>query len=533
MVRDDDPNQPAVSYDDRPLHAAYRGVPEIGQGWRWYDVPYRLLSWAARSWLGRRLPRRTRYALNSALNFLLRFNDHDRNKVWDRGDRMHNLVVEPSQRVFQPDIWVVEFFPPSELPRLERALHKAGWDSQRLRYGFGDGNRQALQKAREYPGRWWWRIGALERPGSGYHNPEAHIGRLPDGFDSIELTGVTVGPSLTAVVAHVELSKAGRDVLNAIWHGPHEPALTWRGRHLHAEDRQWAAFRRTQSARRAAHDTARRWLRSQCPGAFASGSADQPVLDLLLLSPFDPLAESDSHPATDLDHESLRALAIGDLPYRLQTPALPGLLLEEVEDGLHPVFAGASTWTLWGNDVRAAAGAREEGYGSDPVHAVGLRHDEAIRNIAIGMALLELLRLRLRQNARARDSARTQHRRFRRRRALRLRDDFLRSSLDSSMIVRDVLAYCADERRRLGLRRSPHPRLREHGIDVPDDVDADITQTLRHRAEELAAFDADYRAIMGTVATLGMAATALLTQRVALLLAASSLAVALVALLSK
>ncbi len=110
----------------------------------------------------------------------------------------------------------------------------------------------------------------------------------------------------------------------------------------------------------------------------------------------------------------------------------------------------------------------------------------------------------------------------------------MRGSLDTSTLMRDVKAFVVGGRGRdVPLRRSLRPRLGRADPPWPEDqadFGADVAQELSQAADELVAFDADYRSIMATAATLGMAATALLTQRIAVLVSVSSLAVAVTAL---
>lgn len=512
--------------DPEPLEAAYAAVPSIGAGRRWYDLPYRALDRLLRSRAGRRLPAPVRRVLSGVLTQLSVFNRHDRNRACSREDPMHNLIVGPGLRATLPDLWLVDYFPPSELAALERALRRRGWDALRTRHGMGEGNAELLRVARHERGWRWWRIGTATNREVPSWNPEARRAKLPAEFSQIDLVGMTIGPALTVVVAHVRLTESGRQSVNAVWNGPHPPRLTRRGRRLQTQDGLWSGFARTQRARRRVHDLARDWLRQECPGIFASSGADQPLMDLLLLDGDDP-TDADSRPDSRARRDALRALGILDDPYRVSSGELPGLLVEQVDSRLAAGLPGTATWTLWGSLAEAGQHATGDGFRREPLVAVGTRHDDAAREVVVRLGLLELAALKRRQAARARDSARSQYGRVRRRRTLQLREQFLRESLDTATLMRDLRAYAADASRRdAPLRRSLHPRLA--GTEPPwpadrADVDADIAEALREAADDLVAFDADYRSIMSTAATLGMAATALLTQRIALGIALLSL----------
>jgi hypothetical protein len=108
----------------RFIRDAYDTVPQIGDGRRWYDLPYKGISALSRSRLGRRLPVSWRHALNLCVNYLLPFDEHRRNVEWSRDDPARNLTVPDVEVVEIPAIWLVEFFPPSEFGRLKRSLER-------------------------------------------------------------------------------------------------------------------------------------------------------------------------------------------------------------------------------------------------------------------------------------------------------------------------------------------------------------------------------------------------------------------------
>lgn len=520
-------------YDPEPLRVAFAAVPSIGSARRWYDWPYRAATWLLRSRAGRRLPAVVRAALSGVLTQLSAFNQHDRNRAWSGDDPLHNLIVEGGSHALVPDLWVVDYFPPSELTALEQALRRRGWDALRTKHGLWEGNAELLRLARHERGRRWWRIGSATNRDAPSWDLEARRMRLPPEFGQIDLIGMTVGPALTVVVAHVRLNDQGRRSVDSVWLGSHPPRLVRRGRQLQAQDGLWSGFARTQQARKRLHDLAREWLRTECPGVFASSGADQPLMDLMLLEGHDATA-APTGPGGRERSDALRALGILDAPFRVSSPALPGLLVEQVDPTLATGLPGTATWTLWGGITPAGEYATGDGYGDDPIVAIGTRHDDAARDVAVRLGLLELVALKGRQAARARDSARNEYGRVRRRRTLRLREEFLRGSLDTATLMRDIKAFAADEHRtEAPLRRSLHPRLGASEPPWPEDrvdFDADIAGELDQAANDLVAFDSDYRSIMGTAATLGMAATALLTQRIAVAVAGSSLVVAVTAL---
>ncbi|MFL5993183.1 MAG: hypothetical protein ACJ736_02455, partial [Streptomyces sp.] len=91
-----------MTYDGSYLREAFRLVPAIGEGHRWYDFPYKVLDKFLRSRVGRKVPRGTRVGLTYVMNFLHPFNEHDRHLVWDRRDSLHNVTAPEGETLEVP-----------------------------------------------------------------------------------------------------------------------------------------------------------------------------------------------------------------------------------------------------------------------------------------------------------------------------------------------------------------------------------------------------------------------------------------------
>ena len=226
-----------MTYDGSYLREAYRLVPEIGEGRRWYDFPYKVLNRILCSRVGRKLPRGARVGLTYVLNFLHPFNEYHRFLAWDPRDRSHNVTAPVGETLEVPGIWVVEIFPPSEFDSLVRSLDRNSWDAKRVRYGLGERNRSYLDRMRSGGHGGWWKLGQVVSGGGRFIYPDAKVGRLPKGFDAVELTATHIGDGLTAVVAFFRASESGAAALNDEWHREHEPQLVWRRWRPKAEDR--------------------------------------------------------------------------------------------------------------------------------------------------------------------------------------------------------------------------------------------------------------------------------------------------------
>lgn len=148
-----------------------------------------------------------------------------------------------------PAIWIVDFFAPSNIDELKRAIRRNGWND-RPHIGLMEPSLEALERSRQGSGRIWWHIAQIADPKAGYFFPNGHRENLPAEFSAVELTGVPIGDSLTAVISYFHLSKPAMSSVDEVWHADHEAALARRkGRLVAAEGKKWVTFRRTQNSR--------------------------------------------------------------------------------------------------------------------------------------------------------------------------------------------------------------------------------------------------------------------------------------------
>jgi len=71
---------------------------------------------------------KARDLLLAGINRLHPYNKLDRHRAESLISSMHNVFVPDVEHVNVPGIWVVELFPPTDLPSLQAALTKNGWD---------------------------------------------------------------------------------------------------------------------------------------------------------------------------------------------------------------------------------------------------------------------------------------------------------------------------------------------------------------------------------------------------------------------
>lgn len=533
------PQVEPVFEGSRYIREAYERVPSRGDGRRWYDGPYRVLSWLSSSWRRRILPRRVLRWLNYGTNYLIPFNEHDRHKIWSLDDPSKNLTVPADEHVTMPGIWVVELFPPSEFSALERTIKRNSWDRSRRYLDHQEGNREMLERSRSGAGWSWWRLAEIAGTQSSYWFPDGSREKLPAEFGAVELQAIQIGTGLTAVLAYFHLTDEAARSLDKAWHTRHEPQLLRGKGRPRAEDRLWASYRLTQEARRELHDAARGWMARRCPGYFTSQGEPPLLMDILLLDKHDPIpGERTSREYSD----ALRALGLTghDVEHRT-SPDLAHVLLSPVDGTLCRGLEPKRTWALWGSrDAIAAANKDLDIYGSDENRAVAHAAHERMRNFLVVLAVSEFLAITEAQYATLRDGARTRHGTFKARGLERLRASFLTLSLDLTSVARDVEAFWSRKWRDEGDARfevdyagwiiamdEKEGRKRRPPINMNEE----LRKSQRKWFKKLIAADRDYREILSTVASLGASVNAFKIGRAALWIALASLTVAVGTLL--
>lgn len=501
-------------------------VPAIGSRWRWYDIPYRFLIWTLSGWRHRLVPWRLRLRFNNGLNWFNVFDHYERLKIEQRTDPLHNLIVPTDEQVSQGGIWVVDLFPPSYYDELLRSLSKNGWGDSKFMGSIDGSNAEQVMRARRGSGFLWSRLGTVANPNSRYLVFDAKREVLPAEFELIELTGVQIGTSLTAVVAFIRLSEEGRGALNHVWKAKHEPVLELRGlRRPHTEGRYFSAIRATQRERQRLHDTARTWLADRCSGFFAHTEARQPVIDFSTFAQFDPTTAA----ANTTMGDPLRALGMeGNYFRNCVSPQIPGAVLVPGAALRRPVESLQNCWgVVSAHDVFSAANDRP-GYGEKPYSVVTLAAmvDDAVRAFLLHDSVVQYARQLTEQAASQRDSARSKHRDFSPRQLDSLKRDLLTSSLDLPAVARDSALLWSPRRRQwdgIEVKAVPAP-------DVPNppkefDVIDELGKSRDELFERLVADDAAYRSVLATTSSLGASAASARLGRRALLVSLTSLAV--------
>lgn len=507
-------------------------VPMIGTRWRWYDLPYRGLEWALTGWRARLVPWPIRSRLNNASNLLLAYDEHQRHKVERRDDPMSNLVIPTNESLAQGAIWVAEFFPPSYYPELIKSLRHNGWDQSMHAFAREGTNAEHVTRARRGRGFAWSLIGAVARPHSRRRVLGARRESLPAEFDTIELSAVQLGSSLTAVIAFIQLTEAGSTALDSTWRAPNEPTFELNGLDRpRVRDRLGAAVHSTQTERARLHDLARRWLRDRCGGYFASTPEGQPVIDFTMFEGYDPTSTPMSRDMFD----PLRALAMtGNEIYNLVASSIEGAVLVPSDD-VHPeVRSLRGSWGVVGARQAFVAAHRGSGHAHEPhdVPSLAALVNTPVRSFLMYVAVVQYARRLQEAISDARDTARQRHGVFSPRHVERLKRELLSTSLDLPAVARDTAMLWTP------IGRS-HSALTVHAEPAPGAVHErpgfDMIESLgQQRAmifERLLEDDTAYRNVMATAASLGATAASARLARRALLVSATSLIVSSTALL--
>lgn len=529
------------------VNAIFDLVPEAGEGYRWYDFPYRLLWWLSTGWRRKLMPPFVRTWLNNGVNWLIPFNEHDRDFAKSLDDWMYNIRAPRDEHVTTPRIWLVELFAPTDLPKLEAALRKNGWDVRRRFSPIDEHNHVKLARSRSGGGSLWWNLINVVRHDSNWLGFDTVRERLPPEFDYIELNAVQVGQGLTAVVAEFHLRDEAAQALDLEWHKQHEPLLLWERPRPRSLDRHWATIHEVQLARRSMHYAARDWLTAQLPGFFARMKRPQPLLELMLFDKLDPTVLP--CPAQNRDRrfsegDALRALGIERPVFHMLTsPDMPKLVLHSLRSIGKDPLGDDPTWTLWGSRpaVLEAVGPEKLEYiGGNDSQKIADRLVKQMRNLFLMISVSVYLEAIEERFAELRDRAGARHGKFRPRAIRGLRQSFLTLSLDLASVQRDVAAFWRrswywEGDPQFSYVPTPDERARARKEKKSPKAPINFNDGLKERHEQwfeqLRQADNDYRDILSTVSSLGSSADVYRTGRLALWVAVVSLVVAVATVL--
>lgn len=122
-----DTDTPSIEQIEDEGQEAFKSV---GYGRRWYDPVYNLLRFFQYLWLGNVLPASWRRRFYYMSNYLVQLNEVERMIAEEgrMGDELLNLPND--EHVSIPGIWVVDYFPPSLIDDLDKAIRTNRWDNR-------------------------------------------------------------------------------------------------------------------------------------------------------------------------------------------------------------------------------------------------------------------------------------------------------------------------------------------------------------------------------------------------------------------
>jgi hypothetical protein len=377
------------------------------------------------------------------------------------------------ERIDIPVVWAIELYTPLHARSLTRGLQRLGLGKRRPWHetdvvGLVESHRGSV-------GQSFTSLGIL-RSKSAQHisNPDSVPADLPHGVDAIFLWAHQLTPSITALAAECVLSDDERAAFdNCSRRTDFKPHVTRRRggtTFLPPQDVKQKAMREQRTATR---DLAARWVAAHIPGAFCEIDADQiPTVEVILTDLAEPFSESDERDY--LDFADLR----WD-PFVFVSTDLDGWKLS-----LDRLWFDRPVATLAGKRSDALSDATLKGYGSSGWY-LAQRMNEATLGDFTAWAGWQLLVQMQRRLARVRDDvAATSSSRRATRRISRIREEFLRDSLDSRTAAAELRPYGNRRGRRLGEPISAS----WHGVGKFHDrtLDGDIRANLRVRTRVLA-----------------------------------------------
>lgn len=527
---------PRKKRPDSDLEHPYEpSIPDIGNGRRWYDLPYKSIRALQRTKISLRLPARWQAWIRIASNFLYQTHHADERRQSARTYRFDNAEIPSGEGVQVPNAWVVEYFTASNVGLLYKAMRRSGWDGPRFIGSINDGT-TSLTSSRRGGGNTWWRMVHLT---SKKHNGtylESHRAKLPRGVSSVELIGVSIGSGVTAVVAQFSLDDSISEELNLQLRKAHTwEVLRRKGQIAVAQSPKAVLHHHTQRARTRVHNELRQWMVETLPGAFAAAKQPHPLFDLVFFDVADPLViDSDGRSS---ENDALRGIGVDQLPVSTQTsPELPGLVLDQGRHRAWDPDLTGNVWTLWGN--KSAIDGLARGTGWSGPEAAGSQVGSRTTDFMARSGLTALLRAMRREATVARDNARRLHGGMSGRDVKRLRNRLLTFSLDMTTIEADVKEYNS----RRWMDREPQffldspawlkrdDKRTGHKTWPAIDMNKRIRKEQKRLARELVLFDAQYREVLSTVSSLGASLDSRRVQRLAIGISVVSLVVALVTL---
>ena len=329
---------------------------------------------------------------------------HGRLEMYRSRDADNNAKSEPpsDEVVDLRCVWAVEFYTPSQIPKLLRGFESLGWNTDDS-FGFDRDPTRWVQRNRESQhGGGWFNLGPICRPGAGTHFGSYREAPLPIGVEYAQASMYSLTSSITCIVIGFVLDETqNRRFEQALRRERQTYGMPRRGQRYRIMDPTAQKESDIRALRAEMRAIAGGWFRAHLPGLFASGSlaGEYPTCEFLTLRNALPFPQR-----TERDYENDKwswALGIDCDFYAWRAEKLRGLKF---------------IWPLrHDNGMRwhAVIAAREEDFSDEIMHFYGgnNRHslvfyvDEFVNKLLSRWALAGLLSGFERYLSNVRDSA--------------------------------------------------------------------------------------------------------------------------------
>lgn len=503
--------------------------------WRWYLVGIRVVEWMSGGSQLRYLGIRPMLLfLARADGWLRTFDPNDTFLRNDPTDPLYNLIPPDNESAVLPRIWVCEIYLPSHVGTLARDLARQGWHRRDWGSDPEQALRQKLADARVDGALGWSRLATIWREGSSaWRVPGSSSGRMPQEFERVDMTMIALCSSLTVLVAEFHLTDDAQASLETAVRRPHAPRVFRGWRSNRYENARQTGIVDVHHTRSRLHALARGWLAQRLPGAFAEDDDPHlPVMDLMIRHVSRPLAPRDD-PALGTYEDALGLHEI------LEAECLdfPGLHLMDYS-GPESRRRYRDAWALFGCYDELAT--EHKGYDADGFSdgAIAYRANHVAPDLLARLAIGALLQQMGRRQAAARDQALATHRRRPIASSKKLRETLLRDSMDLLSVRSDLLELTAKsgayrwnvsrftvrEARWLPPAASGQARMKAY------DLLNSMRKQQRAYVRRLGDCDTATRDVLSTATTISASVDSMRSQRVSLLVAVASAALAAIAI---
>lgn len=437
-----------------------------------------------------------------------------------------NIEIPDEESVTLGGLWVAEIFTPSSINSLSDAFQKNNWNYSKWRPSHDKSHTDRLKDARSKDGSSWWKVTEIADNSMANHAFFDSVEDLPEPFRSVYVQALQIGSSITIVIAYFSFNEDGSQIINGVWKQNHEPKLITKAKGLkHSCSRRELDLRNTQIARLNIHNSARTWLGEKCPGFFERNGRKQPVVDAMMFQKYDP--RTDQAPGDD--HDSLRALGIGDLlQFGFVTPSIPELIFVPCDNWFNETTSH-DCWCVVGklSAVVESHSEKLEMYGEKSAGTVARLVNGEVLELLLMQCIKSYAQQMISNYTEKRDLIQKSQIKFTTKAIKEFKSKLMPNSLDIAEVHRDALKMQYD----LVLRYFKNP-LPNYPIELQEyNYIEDSADLLKKDFDLLYSIEKSYRETLSTMVSLAADERSIILSRRALFVSAASLILAVVVIL--